>query len=196
MVIGLSFFSFFYRSFNFSLLSQSFFDIFKGFREKIVSLVAMYYYSWYNNTNLISKLLSMFTCLKNRLKKNFQDKIFQIWKNSVLFVTGLWLWFAKAQAAYAWEVETVFGIKISGGDRPLNSLVSQVLNVLYGLAGSSAVLMILVGSYKYISAGGDPKKAAEAKETWRAAITGLILILTSYLIAQFIGGDEVVDPDA
>ena len=90
--------------------------------------------------------------------------------------------------AHAWEVETVFGIKVSGGagGTPLNDLIGQVLNLLYGIAGSLAVLMLIFGGFRYITSGGNSKLAQEAKETIQSAFMGLVLVLLAFMIAQFL----------
>jgi hypothetical protein len=95
-----------------------------------------------------------------------------------------------------WEVKTVFGITIQGGgadDRPIQSLVGQFLSLLYALAGVSAILMIIIGGYRYMAASGDPKATQEAKETISSAVTGLVLVLMAFLIAQFVGGVFGID---
>jgi hypothetical protein len=89
-----------------------------------------------------------------------------------------------------WEVKTVFGITIKGGgtdQAPLSDLIGNILNILYVLAGSSAILMVIIGGYRYMSSTGDPKGIQEAKETIKSALIGLMLVLLAYLIAQFIG---------
>lgn len=101
----------------------------------------------------------------------------------------------EAGETAGWTVKTVFGIEISGGTgaTPLADLVNQLLVILYSLAGLSAVLMIILGAYRYMAAAGNPKDTQEAKETIQSAIIGLVMILTAALIAELIGGVFGID---
>jgi len=102
---------------------------------------------------------------------------------------------APALASTGWTVKTVFGIEISGGTgaTPLADLVNQLLVILYSLAGLCAVLMIILGAYRYMAAAGNPKDTQEAKETIQSAIIGLVMILTAAVIAELIGGVFGID---
>mgnify|MGYP000216545552 CR=1 FL=1 len=95
-----------------------------------------------------------------------------------------------------WCIETVFGIVIQGGtgSKPLNDLIGQILGILYAFAGGSAMILILWGGYKYTTASGDPKSVQEAKDIIKSALTGLMLVLTAYIFAQFMGS-VLGDPD-
>lgn len=72
----------------------------------------------------------------------------------------------------------------------------NVLNVSLALGGIALFIMLLVGGFGYITAGGDAKKAAGAQQTLTWAIVGLVLLASSYLIlrliAQFTGLGDVL----
>ncbi|OIP97298.1 hypothetical protein AUK40_03575 [Candidatus Wirthbacteria bacterium CG2_30_54_11] len=93
----------------------------------------------------------------------------------------------------AWQVESVFGITVSGGNAPLSSLINQILGILYSISGGCALVMIVFGAYRYMSASGDAKAVQEAKDTITSAFYGLVLILLAYLLAQVIGGDALTN---
>lgn len=77
------------------------------------------------------------------------------------------------------------------GDIPtlkgFEGLFSRVLTFILGFAGVALFIMLLVGGFKYLTSGGDPKAVEEAQKTLTYAIGGLILIALSYLILVFIG---------
>lgn len=55
-------------------------------------------------------------------------------------------------------------------------------------------LMIIIGAFKYITAGGDAEKVAGAQNTLKYALMGTMLFVGSYLILNiiqvvFLGGD-------
>ena len=53
-------------------------------------------------------------------------------------------------------------------------------------AGIAALFFIILSGYKYMSSGGDPKQAGEARQTLTYAIIGLLVILFSFLILNII----------
>jgi len=68
----------------------------------------------------------------------------------------------------------------------LEGVFSNVVGVLLGLAGIVLFIMLVVGGFKYITAGGDPKGVESAKKTLTYAIGGIVLIAAGFLILQFI----------
>ena len=83
--------------------------------------------------------------------------------------------------------------KINGKDINIptatgNDIVSGVLNAVYFITGMAAVVMILIGSYKYITASGDPKKAQSAMQTIIFAVVGLVIIISAFAITSFVIG--------
>ena len=64
----------------------------------------------------------------------------------------------------------------------LNSIFFNVVNVALAFAGVAFFLMLFVGGFKYLTAGGEPPKVEAAKKTLTSAFVGLVLILLSYLI--------------
>ncbi len=56
-----------------------------------------------------------------------------------------------------------------------------------GLAGSVVLIMIIVGAFKLSVSQGDPNKTKEAKDTITSAIIGLLFVIFSVTILQFIG---------
>ena len=81
-------------------------------------------------------------------------------------------------------------------------LFQNILQIIVPIAGLAFFAMFLVGGFKYITSGGDPKKAAAASHTITMAFVGIIGVLVSWLILLFIQnftGVNVTDftiPDA
>ena len=46
--------------------------------------------------------------------------------------------------------------------------------------------MLIMGGFRYITSGGDQKKASEARGTLTFAIIGLVVIAGAFLILRFI----------
>jgi len=68
----------------------------------------------------------------------------------------------------------------------LEIVFSNVVSILLGLAGITLFIMLLMGGFKYITAGGDPKGVEGAKKTLTYAIGGIIVVALSYLILVLI----------
>lgn len=72
------------------------------------------------------------------------------------------------------------------GSRDLKETIVAVLNVLLGFLGIIAVIVILLGGFKWMTAGGGDDKIAEAKKLISAGIVGLVVILAAYAIALYV----------
>lgn len=68
-------------------------------------------------------------------------------------------------------------------DQVFASVVSKALT----LAGITALVMILVGGFKFLTAGGDKEATAKAGKTLSLAIGGLILTLSAWIILNLLG---------
>ncbi len=62
-----------------------------------------------------------------------------------------------------------------------------------GFAGIALFILLLVGGFKYITSGGDPKALEGAQKTITYAIAGLIVIILSFLILVLISTITGVD---
>lgn len=71
--------------------------------------------------------------------------------------------------------------------RDPTEIVQNLLRVGLGMGGGVALLMILAAGFLFSISQGDPKRTGEAKELITAAITGLLFIIFSVVILQFIG---------
>jgi hypothetical protein len=85
-------------------------------------------------------------------------------------------------------------LKTVGGDAgysdatetTLLDIIGTVINGLLGLLGSIFILLIVIAGYNWMTASGDEQKIDKAKDTIRAAIIGLIIIVGAFAIWQFI----------
>lgn len=75
------------------------------------------------------------------------------------------------------------GIATIGG---FECLYRNVLQVIVGLAGLVFFAMFLVGGFKYLTSGGDPKKAASATSTLTSAVIGIVGVIISWFVLLLI----------
>lgn len=69
--------------------------------------------------------------------------------------------------------------------------ISAFYTYFLSVVGIIAVVMIMYGGFRWITAGGNPSRIGAAKEIIQSAIIGLILALTSRLILQTINPELV-----
>jgi uncharacterized membrane protein YqaE (UPF0057 family) len=72
------------------------------------------------------------------------------------------------------------------GNKDPRTMVTQIINVLLTLLGIVAVIIVLLGGFKWMTAGGNEDKVGEAKKILGAGVIGLVLILAAWGIAAFI----------
>jgi Type IV secretion system pilin len=68
----------------------------------------------------------------------------------------------------------------------LDGIIKFVLNLFSILVGITAVIMIVIGGFKYITSGGEPQKASGAKDTILFAIVGLVVVSLAQIIVHFV----------
>lgn len=70
------------------------------------------------------------------------------------------------------------------GDIP--GIVKKITEIILGFVGVAALAMLIIGSIKLITSGGDAKKIQGAKSAFTFAIIGLLVIFFSYAIVRLI----------
>jgi hypothetical protein len=84
------------------------------------------------------------------------------------------------------------------GDKPLQLkdlevVFGNVVAVVLGLAGIVLFIMLIIGGFKYLTAGGEPPKIESARKTLTYAILGIVFIALSFLFLKLIGVFTGVD---
>lgn len=69
-----------------------------------------------------------------------------------------------------------------------SGVLKNVISILLYVAGTIAVIMIIVGAIRYITSDGDSSKAAQAKNTIIYAVIGLVVAVMSFGIVTFVVG--------
>lgn len=65
-------------------------------------------------------------------------------------------------------------------------IFETAVNLLLFLVGAIAVVMIIVGGFRYVISGGDSSAVTAAKNTILYAIIGLIIAALAYAIIDFV----------
>ena len=75
-------------------------------------------------------------------------------------------------------------------DQQLSSgSVALFLNGIYFIAGFMAVLMIIIGSIRYITSSGDSNKAMKARNTIVYSAIGIAMVALAFSITNFVLGE-------
>jgi len=78
------------------------------------------------------------------------------------------------------------GTELGLGDKDPREIAAAVVNIALGFLGIVAVIIIILGGFKWMTAGGNEDKVAEARKLIFAGIIGLIIIMAAWGIAKFV----------
>jgi cytochrome bd-type quinol oxidase subunit 2 len=67
----------------------------------------------------------------------------------------------------------------------LGNTIKQVITVISVVGGAAAVIMIIIGGFRYVTSAGNSEQAKGARNTIVYAIIGLIIIAMAQLIVHF-----------
>ena len=90
-------------------------------------------------------------------------------------------------AADPFGVDVVGGSTGLGGEgKDLRSVIGNIIKVALGFLGVVAVVIVLIGGFKYMTAGGSDEKVGDARKYIISGIIGLAIILSAYAITTFV----------
>lgn len=75
----------------------------------------------------------------------------------------------------------------------LESLFARIIGLVASFAGIIFLIMFLIGGFRYLLSGGEPKKVEGAKGTITAAFLGLLLIVSGYIILRLLSAFTGID---
>lgn len=73
-------------------------------------------------------------------------------------------------------------------------MISKLINIGIGILGGIFLLRVLAAGFTLTTSQGDVKKTSEAKEMITEAVIGVLFILFSVTILQFIGAGVLKIP--
>ncbi|MDB5164945.1 MAG: rane protein of unknown function [Candidatus Saccharibacteria bacterium] len=71
-----------------------------------------------------------------------------------------------------------------------STAIHDVLQIVFGVLGALAVLMIVIAGLRFITAQGNPQETAKARSTIVYAIVGLLVALMAEAIVSFVLGSH------
>ena len=67
-----------------------------------------------------------------------------------------------------------------------NKLIGNIINIFSLVVGIVAVLMIIIGGFRYITSGGNDGNVGNAKNTILYAVIGLVIVALAQIIVRFV----------
>ncbi|MBI4435118.1 hypothetical protein HY630_00450 [Candidatus Uhrbacteria bacterium] len=98
-------------------------------------------------------------------------------------------------SAQALTSDELFGGSVDGdefastaglGEADLVDTIAQIIRIALGFLGVISVVIILLGGFKWMTAGGNDDKLKKAKQLLFSGIIGLVIIISAYAIASFV----------
>ncbi len=68
----------------------------------------------------------------------------------------------------------------------VDQIVGQIIDIMSLVVGFVAVIMIIIGGFKYVTSGGDSGNVTGAKNTILYAVVGLIVVALAQVIVRFV----------
>jgi len=75
---------------------------------------------------------------------------------------------------------------IKMGRKDPRTIAANVINIMLGLLGVIAIIIILLGGFKWMTASGNDDKITEAKSLLGAGVVGLLIVLSAYAVSIYI----------
>ena len=71
-------------------------------------------------------------------------------------------------------------------DTKLEDVLKNIVNVIIGIIGFVAVVMMVYGGFLYTTSAGDANKVTKAKNTIMYGLIGLVVALLAFAIVNFV----------
>lgn len=79
-----------------------------------------------------------------------------------------------------------FNEEVGYGETDIPTIIGRIVNIVLGLMGLVAVVLIIVGGFQWMTSGGSEEKIKKAKGLMGAALIGLVIVVLAYAIANFV----------
>lgn len=73
-----------------------------------------------------------------------------------------------------------------GGASNLSELILAVINIILALAGLIAVLVLIIGGFRYVTSFGNEEAVGKAKKMIINAILGIIIIILAFVVVRVV----------
>jgi len=92
----------------------------------------------------------------------------------------------SAAPCFALDIGTNYVNGTGLGNTDPRTIAGNIIKIALGFLGVLAVIIILIGGFKWMTAAGNEEQIEDAKKVLMAGIIGLVIILASWGIATFV----------
>jgi heme/copper-type cytochrome/quinol oxidase subunit 2 len=82
------------------------------------------------------------------------------------------------------------------GDTSITGFILRIINIALAIAGLVAVLFLIIGGFRYITAGGNEESGESARKIITNAIIGIVVIILSFVIVRVISNALLIGGSA
>jgi len=94
---------------------------------------------------------------------------------------------AQVQTTNNFGLDTGFGTTLATQSNvDIREAAASIVNIILGFLGIIAVIIILAGGFKWMTAGGNEDKVAEARQMIIQGLIGLVVVFAAWAIASFV----------
>lgn len=73
-----------------------------------------------------------------------------------------------------------------GAGDPTQTGLETILSIVFAITSSIALLIIVIGGFRYVVSHGDPSSVAQARKAILYALIGLLVSLAAFSIVTFV----------
>jgi hypothetical protein len=92
----------------------------------------------------------------------------------------------SAAPAFAVDFGTNYANNVGLANADPRAVAVKIIQLALGFLGILAVIIILIGGFKWMTAAGNEEQIEDAKKVLIAGVIGLVIILASWAIANFV----------
>lgn len=71
-------------------------------------------------------------------------------------------------------------------DKPLEQRVGEIISIVLSLLGVVFMVFMIYAGFNWMTAGGDEEQITKSRNTIKAAIIGLLIVVAAYALSVFI----------
>ena len=86
----------------------------------------------------------------------------------------------------ATDLGLYYGEAIGLGTRSLQETIASIIRVVLSLLGIVALVIVLMGGFQWMTAGGNDENVKKAKQRIFQGIIGLAIVLSAFAISKFV----------
>jgi len=124
--------------------------------------------------------------MREKLYKNLLAAVMIILIMAPAFALALPVQAVDANELLWGNKESEVAGNIGLGNKDPRAVIASIIQVALGFLGIIAVVIILLGGFKWMTAGGNEEKVEESKKLITAGIIGLVIVLAAWGIAKFV----------